>query len=393
MKRLLVTTSCLFVLYICVSIGAAPALSETLAVANLVPLSGSAAAWGIASNRGLRMMADEINGRGGLKVGKATYTIQVVAMDHRYVPGEAMGAARKAVRDGIKYAIGLGAGIMPAMQPILEENKVIYMASMGAGVEFTNAKCPYTFRTMPSSELQYSLVLAKLVKMFGPIKLGIIYSNDQLGRADMKCVERTIKEQNLPIELAVEFVERDAIDFSPVVTRLMLKKVNLITIELPMGQTTTFVKQSWELGYKGRKGSIRVGNDYGALVKAVGKQGVEGFLSTIDWPPGQYPSAKYEKFHSKFLSLYKEEPQVNSTYSYTAMEFLAAALEKAGTIDTEPVAKVMYGLETETIYGPTLMVGKSLGYGIDTQMSYVMPLCEVRDGRLTLIETMLYKEK
>ena len=70
---------------------------------------------------------------------------------------------------------------MPAMQPVLEENKVIYMSSMGGGVEFTNAKCPYTFRIMPSSDLSYSLFLPKLVKMLGPLKVGFIYNNDDRG--------------------------------------------------------------------------------------------------------------------------------------------------------------------------------------------------------------------
>ena len=55
----------------------------------------------------LRIMVDEINGRGGLKVGKEIYTIQVVTMDHRYVPGEALAAAKKVVRDGIKFALGM----------------------------------------------------------------------------------------------------------------------------------------------------------------------------------------------------------------------------------------------------------------------------------------------
>ena len=74
------------------------------------------------------------------------------------------------------------------------------------------------------------------------------------------------------------------------------------------------------------------------------------------------------------------------------MEFLAVALEKAGTTDTEGVVKVMYDLETETVLGPTCMVGKSLGYGVKTQMSYGIPLCEVRDGKLKLIEVLQYKE-
>ena len=105
-----------------------------------------------------------------------------------------------------------------------------------------------------------------------------------------------------------EFVERDAIDFSPVVTRLMAKGVNLILNELAPAQAATFFKQAWELGYKGRIGNISAPFNLETLLKAAGKEGLEGLISGVDWPPGQYPSAKLEKFRTKYLSLYKEEP-------------------------------------------------------------------------------------
>jgi branched-chain amino acid transport system substrate-binding protein len=206
MKRLPVIVGFLFILFVFGFIGAPRALSETLVVAHLAPMSGTAAGWGIATDRAIRMAVDDFNARGGLKIGKETYKIQLVTMDHRYVPGEALGATKKVAGEGIKYAFGVGAGIMPAMQPVLTENKVINMVSMGAGVEFTNAKNPYTFRTMPSSELGYAVYYPKLVKMFGPLKIGVVHNNDELGRADTRCRERVIKEKNLPIEEVVEFV-------------------------------------------------------------------------------------------------------------------------------------------------------------------------------------------
>ena len=80
----------LFILFICASIGAREALSKELVIACLSPMSGGGAAWGIASERAVRMWADDINSRGGQKVGNETYTFKIVTMDHRYVPGEAL---------------------------------------------------------------------------------------------------------------------------------------------------------------------------------------------------------------------------------------------------------------------------------------------------------------
>ncbi len=391
-KKLLTTMSFLCVLFIWASIGAAQESSKTLVIANLSPMSGGGAAWGIAADRTVRMWADEINSRGGSKIGKEIYKIKIVTMDHRYVPGDALSAAKKAVSEGIKFVLGYGGGVMPAMQPVLEENKVINMGSIGGGVEFTNAKFPYTFRTYASSDVTYYVFLPKLVEILGPIKGGFLYNNDELGRADERAADRVIKGRNLPIEKLVEFVERDAIDFSPVVTRLMAKGVNLILEELTPGQTATFIKQAWELGYKGRIGIIKSTHSLETLLQAAGKKALEGFISGQNWPPGQSPSPKFETLRSKYLSIYKEEALNLVYWIYAGMEFLGLALEKAGTTDTGQVAKVMYDLETETVLGPTCMIGKSLGYGINTQMSYAIPLCEVKDGRLKLIDVFRHKE-
>lgn len=372
----------LFALFICASNGAPQPAPKTLTMASIESMSGPAAPWGIACDRGLRMGVDEINERGGIKIGKDRYLVKVVTYDHRYVPGEALTAAKKVVAEGIKYAYGLGVGVMPVMQPILEENRVFYIGSFGGGVKYTNAKFPYTFRSMPSYELTYYSFMPLLVKMWGSFKIGTVFNNDEVGRTAQTTLDKAVKELKLPVETYYEFVERDSIDFAPVITRLMAKKIDFISEELQPAQAITFVKQAWELGYKGRIGILVTGHNIETFLKTSGKEAMEGFISTLDWPPGQYPSAKYAKVRERYLSLYKEEPGSDVFRSFAAMQFLTKAMEKAGTIDVERVVKVVYDLETETLFGPTSMVGKSLGYGIKTQMAYSLPLCEVRDGQL-----------
>ena len=105
-------------------------------------------------------------------------------------------------------------------------------------------------------------------------------------------------------------MERDTIDFSPVVTRLMAKGVNLILEELTPAQTPTFIKQAWELGYKGRMGILRAGYSLEDLLQAAGKEALEGFISAgLTGLPINTHQRGMEKFRSKYLSLYKEEPQ------------------------------------------------------------------------------------
>lgn len=373
----------------------APAQStKTLTIAGLFTMSGTGAAWGITSDRGLKMVAEDINAKGGIKVGGDTYTIKTVSYDTRFQPAEALAAANKVASDGIKYVIGNGGETVPATQPVFEKNKIIFMGVMGGGSDLTSAKFPYTFRSMPSPDQVYGLLYPELVKMSGsPLKLANLQNNNPMGRSEVEVAKKVIKERGLPIEMFEEYVEGDAVDFAPLVTRLMAQGVNFIQNELRPSQFPILTKQAREAGYKGRIGTLRNPLFFQTTLEAAGKQAMEGYITGVEYPDGVYPTPEFEQLNKKYQAAYGEPMTSNTYWQYNAVQFLVKAIEKAGTIDSERVASVMYDLDAETLLGRSLMVGKSLGYGIKTQMSFKSPFGEVKDGQLKLMKELVYEEK
>ncbi len=57
--------------------------AETFLIGALMELSGGGAPWGIPSLRALELMADKINGEGGIRVGDKKHLIELVKADDK----------------------------------------------------------------------------------------------------------------------------------------------------------------------------------------------------------------------------------------------------------------------------------------------------------------------
>ena len=66
------------------------AAEKTLVIGTTLPLSGPAAGWGLGLSRMNDFFAEDINNKGGLKVGKDVYKVKTIAYDHKGAPSEAM---------------------------------------------------------------------------------------------------------------------------------------------------------------------------------------------------------------------------------------------------------------------------------------------------------------
>ena len=116
---------------------------KVIKFANISPLSGAAAAWGIAGQRGHQMAAENI---GVFTVAGQQYRWEIVNYDSKYVPSDALSALNKAIfQDGISKGWITGSGVHPPLLPLIRENKFLDMANIAGGKRFTNPENPTFF--------------------------------------------------------------------------------------------------------------------------------------------------------------------------------------------------------------------------------------------------------
>src|SRR5437868_7987202 len=102
------------------------AASETLKIGVIAALTGGGAPWGTAAAQGPKILANEVNAKGGLDVGGKKYHVEVVAYDDQYKAADAVAAYNRLVRqDGVKYVIVMASAGTLAIKQSVESDKVI----------------------------------------------------------------------------------------------------------------------------------------------------------------------------------------------------------------------------------------------------------------------------
>jgi branched-chain amino acid transport system substrate-binding protein len=366
--------------------------AEELVLAHASPMTGAAASWGINIERGFSMFASEINSAGGLKIGDRVYKVKPVAYDTRYEPSSGVSIATRAGAMGIKYLSVLGGALVNACQPILEKNKILNLGEFAGGVEYTNPKSPYTFRSMPCSEQVAAACYPELVKMWGPLRIACINVEQDVMRRAQEEDERTAKKLGLPVEfVGIESFVRGTVDFRAIFTKLNALKPNCWRLGGSPGEVPLMAKQLDELGYSGHKYTFQQAQDVEALKKTLSKEAIEGYVTERYWVKGSGPK-RFQEFYNRYVRAYGDSPNPVVYEQYAGLEMLIQAMKKVGSIDSEKVAKALREVEMETILGPSWVGGPEYGFGIKNQLVYGIPLLEFKGGEPVITAVAMPKK-
>jgi len=86
-------------------------------------------------------------------------------------------------------------------------------------------------------------------------------------------------------------------------------------------------------------------------VQALGKDGPEGILGTVNYLY-YYPETPENKaFVEQFKKMYDRPPKVGALYGYAAAQLIVKAYQKAGKIDKEKFINAMEGLVVDSPVG------------------------------------------
>ncbi len=360
-----------------------PALAqETLKIGGLGPLSGGGTAWGLAAQRGIELGIDAVNAAGGVKAGGKSYKLEVIFYDDLYGGQGGKAATERLVnQDKVKYIIG-PVGSPPALATISVSNpaKVIALTNGYAPQILKNdTPDPYNFRIY-NTNIEFGPPLIKWLKENAPEvkKVALLAPNDAVGQSVAGVLAEDYRKQGFEVEL--ELFERGIKEFTPLILRMMAKKVDAFEFDgNSPGDAGLMLKQIRQVGFKGRV--IQIGGPAIDEIMEIAGPAAEGFLSydVFDWDTeiGKRLRASYEKKYGKGV--------INSFMPafYHTVLLLAEAIKRADSIETD---KVRTALETTSgfdagVYGPIKWVGKET-YGVNRQLMIPYYVSEVKGGKI-----------
>lgn len=308
-------------------------------------------AFTIPYKQGVDLAVEHINAKGGVMGGKM---LEVVSRDDQGKPGEAVKIAEEMfTRDEVALISGnLFSHVGLALASYAGQKKRLYLAAEPLADALVWAKGNrYTFRLRPSTYMQAAM-LAKRAAATGAKRWATIAPNYAYGKDAVAAFQKILKDLNPEVEFVTEqWPALFKIDAAAEVQAIQAADVEAIYNVTFGGDLAKFVREGTTRGlFKGKQvfGLLTGEPEYLDPLK---DEAPEGWVVT-GYPWYDIEDGAHKAFVDAYQAKYDDYPRVGSLVGYNTMLSIAAAIDKAGSIETEALVDAMKGLEVETPTGP-----------------------------------------
>lgn len=339
---LIAVTSCLLTGW--ASVDAAE--SKPIKIGAIFSQTGPASFLGAPEAKTVRMLADQINAKGGV-LGRR---IEVILKDSGGSPEKAVSFAKQLIEEEQVLAI-IGpstSGETMQIKPICEANKMI-LVSCAAAETIVNPQAKYVFKT-PQKDSQAVIWIFRTMKEKGISKIAVLSSNDGFGVAGKKQVEDLAKEHGIEVLLS-EVYDKQATDLTDILTKvkgtagvqavvnwsivpaqsILAKNMKQIGLDVPLFQSH---------GFGNRKYVEQAGVAAEGIMFPAGR-----LLVVEDLPDGHPQKAMLAAYKKDYESQFKEDVSTFGGHAYDALMVVLEAVKKAGSTDRDAVRDALENLK------------------------------------------------
>ncbi len=330
----------------------ASAQTGPIRVGVVTPLSGTYAGIGQQVKWGLDLAAAQINAAGGVMGRK----LELVYEDEEANPAVATQKAEKLLQVGkVDFLTGtVNSGSTLAVGQVAERNNRLIATTVSFADSITADKCsPNVFRVNARAGMQSAALadwMASTQKNANVFYLGPDY---EMGRSTVAAF-KTAAEGKGAKTVGEVFAPLDNKDYSPYFGQIRGARPTVIYTSVAGNDTVRLFTQMAEFGLNrnvqvvGASGTVTSQN-----LAAIGKA-ADGFVTGVGYSPS-IDSAENRKFVADFEAVNKSKPDLYGADSYGVLFFYKAAVEKAGSTDTDKVREAMRGLQWATPQGMKTM--------------------------------------
>ncbi len=338
---------------------------ETIRIGILLPLSGNAAYYGQASQRGIEIAREEITEK------YPNMDIEVYYEDSLYTPKGGVDSYNKLIGvNKIDAVITAASQVSLAVLPLSTKDGIFQMAIFSSADKYTVPN-DLSFRVSARNEIEAAKT-AEFVKEKDFKRLGIIYLNNDFGVGFKESLKKELIKNKAGTKIVAEegILLTDA-DFKTQLSKIKESKADVIFMVGVASQYSIILKQAKEMGIKAQFISMRSAEDP-VLLKTAG-DAAEGLVYTYPFDANSEDS-EIREFTSAFIKKYNETPDAYAAEGYEGFKLTALAFEKCGK-DNVCVRSYLEDLNNyESIFG-------SLKFDENGDVYYDYFLKTVKDGK------------
>jgi ABC-type branched-subunit amino acid transport system substrate-binding protein len=307
----------------------------------LAPLTGPVAPEGQSMQRGFDLAVETMNAAGGI----AGQQIQVVSQDTQGAPAVAGTVVKKFIQEeNVDLILGTITG---------DEEDVASALSAQAGVPilfpehgFWHQYCNTTTVMMGENSFDLNGPLVPFIaEKFGK-KFFLIGSDFSYPHAYLNVAKGYMKEAGVTV-LDEVYAPLGTADWSSMIAKIKSAKPDVIYSAVVGGDAIAFVKQAESLGVL--PGAHLTGDTLQAEFYPAMGSAIDGQYACVRYSE-DIPTEANKKFIADYNKKYGAGPiPLVATTTYYSLDFIKAAVEKAGTYDRKAVFDAFKGLEVKTI--------------------------------------------
>jgi branched-chain amino acid transport system substrate-binding protein len=321
-------------------------------------LSGAGALAGRPIQDGAKLAVEEINAAGGV-LGQR---LVLISRDTGGSPEEAVRLARELIlNEQVQFIQGpfTDAENM-AVSAVSEELQTIMLPYVAKTYRLLSDEFFHSYVFQPSSSTWYEggYAAIKAAELTDATRVVAIAPDYEYGRMQTQSFVERLAELRPDMTVQEIYAPLFAPDFTPYVTQIVDAEPDVLFICQWGSDYVTVLKQL-------------VAFDALSAIDLVVTVGENGSVETAlamggDYPEGilanamdllYFPDTAEHRAYTEALSAFTGEPytQGNTIQGYIGIKLLVAAIEKAGTSDTDAVVAAMEGLTFDTPIGPMTM--------------------------------------
>ena len=302
------------------------------------------------------MAVEQINKKGGVKVGSDTYQLKIVYYDDESDPTKSSKFVEKLIaEDKVDFLLGpYSSGITIPDSLVAQRYKVPMIEGGGASGKIFSRGNKYIFGTLPPAG-QYFKSTLEMLKTFKPAPktIAILYADDKFDVSVAEGTSELANEMGFNVVLHEKYAEA-ATDFNSILTKIKATGVEVVLVAGHTEESLNFTQQAKELNVSPKLISMTVGPSEADFRKSLGKD-AEYIYGVASWSTQMNFIGYLFNDTKEFVKLFKEkfnyDPDYHNASGIADVAIFKDAIERAGTLDKEKVRDAIAATNLSTIYG------------------------------------------
>jgi len=330
--------------------------------------------------RGMELAVEQINAGGGV----AGRKIEVVTRDDNANPGDAVRMAEELIsaEKVDLLAGGFLSNIGVALGDFAKQKKVLYLASEPLTDKIVwQGGNRYTFRLRPSTYMQSAMLVPEAAKL-AKKRWALVYPNYEYGQSAAATFKALLKAA----QPDVEFVNEQAtplgkIDAGAVAQALGDAKPDAIFNVLFGADLAKFVREGSTRGLFQSTSVVSLLTGEPEYIDPLKEEAPVGWIVT-GYPWYAITTPEHKAFLDTYSKKFNDYPRLGSVVGYSTIKAIAAAIAKAGGVDTDKLVQAFSGLEFDS------PLGKATFRAIDHQstMGAYVGKTALKDGKGVMVD-------